>query len=149
MRVNTKQAVKLFFQNPSLVQVFKEAIANSLDANATKIDINIFIDSFAKQETLKVEIVDNGEGFTEDRYKKFCELLKVEEETHQGVGRLVYLSYFNRVTVQSYFDGKLRSFTFDDSFDEDNADMKISDVSELKQETKLLLFKKLLNSIVC
>lgn len=54
MRVNTKQAVRLFFQNPSLVQVFKEAVANSLDANANQIDINIFIDSFDKQETLRI-----------------------------------------------------------------------------------------------
>ena len=138
MRVNTKQAVKLFFQNPSLVQVFKEAVANSLDANATTVDINIFIESFEKQETLTVEIIDNGEGFTEYRYKKFCELLKVEEETHQGVGRLVYLSYFKKIEVQSVYDGKLRSFTFDDSFDEDNTDMVLSDVSESKQETKLL-----------
>ena len=44
MRVNTKQAVKLFFQNPSLEQVFKEAIANSLDANATEIKVKVYID---------------------------------------------------------------------------------------------------------
>ena len=81
MKVNTKQAIRLFFQNPSLEMVFKEALANSLDANATNIDIHIFIDSFEKQETLKVEITDNGEGFTDERYDKFCELLKVEEET--------------------------------------------------------------------
>lgn len=97
MRVNTKQAVKLFFTNPSLEQVFKEAIANSLDANATKIDVRIFIDSLEKQETLQIEITDNGEGFTSERYDKFCELLKVEEDTHKGVGRLVYLSYFNEI----------------------------------------------------
>ena len=117
MRVNTKQAVRLFFQNPSLVQVFKEAVANSLDANANQIDINIFIDSFDKQETLRIEIIDNGEGFTDYRYNKFCELLKVEENTHQGVGRLVYLSYFNKVEVRSIYDGLLRTFTFNDSFD--------------------------------
>ena len=52
MRVNTKQAVRLFFQNPSLEQVFKEAIANALDANATNIVVDIYIDSFEKQETL-------------------------------------------------------------------------------------------------
>jgi len=138
MRVNTKQAVRLFFQNPSLIQVFKEAIANSLDANATQIKVNIFIDSFDKQETLEIEITDNGEGFTDSRYKKFCELLKVEENTHQGVGRLVYLSYFNTVKVQSYFGGNYRSFTFDDNFDEDNTDMSLSIVSEEKQETKLI-----------
>ena len=138
MRVNTKQAVRLFFQNPSLIQVFKEAIANSLDANATQIKVNIFIDSFDKQETLEIEITDNGDGFTDSRYKKFCELLKVEENTHQGVGRLVYLSYFNTVKVQSYFRGNYRSFTFDESFDEDKTDMTLSIVSEKKQETKLV-----------
>ena len=138
MRVNTKQAVRLFFQNPSLIQVFKEAIANSLDANATQIKVNIFIDSFDKQETLEIEITDNGDGFTDSRYKKFCELLKVEENTHQGVGRLVYLSYFNTVKVQSYFGGNYRSFTFDESFDEDKTDMTLSIVSEKKQETKLV-----------
>lgn len=35
MKVNTKQAIKLFFQNPSLDMVFKEAIANSLEAHPT------------------------------------------------------------------------------------------------------------------
>lgn len=138
MRVNTKQAVRLFFQNPSLIQVFKEAVANSLDANANRIDINIFIDSFDKQETLSIEIIDNGEGFTDDRYNKFCELLKVEEETHQGVGRLVYLSYFNKIEVCSLFDGKLRTFTFNDSFDENNTDMSLSQASDARQETKLI-----------
>jgi DNA mismatch repair ATPase MutL len=60
MKVNTKQAIKIFFQNPSLDMVFKEAIANSLDAKATKIEVNVTIDSFEKQETLHVDIIDNG-----------------------------------------------------------------------------------------
>ncbi len=138
MRVNTKQAVRIFFQNPSLIQVFKEAVANSLDANANQIDINIFIDSFNKQETLRIEIIDNGEGFTDYRYNKFCELLKVEENTHQGVGRLVYLSYFNKVEVRSIYDGLLRTFTFNDSFDENNTDMSLSQAPDARQETKLV-----------
>ena len=87
----------MFFTNPSLEQVFKEAIANSLDANATSVEVKIFIDSFEKQETLQLTVTDNGEGFTDKRYDKFCELLKVEEDTHKGVGRLVYLSYFDTI----------------------------------------------------
>lgn len=137
MRVNTKQAVKLFFQNPSLEQVFKEAIANSLDANATDIKVNVYIDSFEKQETLQIEIVDNGEGFTDKRYDKFCELLKVEEDTHKGVGRLVYLSYFDKIEVSSYFDGQHRTFTFNDEFDGEKTDMQLLKDSGGKQETKL------------
>ena len=138
MRVNTKQAVKLFFTNPSLEQVFKEAIANSLDAEATKIDVDIFIDSFEKQETLQVKITDNGEGFTTDRYDKFCELLKVEEDTHKGVGRLVYLSYFNTIEVSSFYDRYQRKFTFNDDFDKEKTDMQLSKNDNNKQETTLL-----------
>lgn len=138
MRVNTKQAVKLFFQNPSLEQVFKEAIANSLDANATDIKVNVFIDSFEKQETLRIKIVDNGEGFTEERYEKFCELLKVEEETHKGVGRLVYLSYFDTIEISSYYNGNHRTFTFNDGFDKEKTDMKLLVDAEKKQETTLV-----------
>lgn len=138
MRVNTKQAVKLFFTNPSLEQVFKEAVANSLDANATKIDINIFIDSLEKQESLQIEITDNGDGFTDERYDKFCELLKVEEDTHKGVGRLVYLSYFNQIEVSSYYGDYHRTFTFNDDFDKDKSDMQLSNNIDKKNSTSLL-----------
>lgn len=135
MRVNTKQAVRLFFQNPSLEQVFKEAIANSLDANATNVEVKVFIDSFEKQETLQLTITDDGEGFTNKRYDKFCELLNVEEDTHKGIGRLVYLSYFKTIEVTSCYDGNIRTFTFNDTFDRDKSDMKVVADEEGKQET--------------
>ena len=38
MKVKLSQAVKMFFGNSSLEMVYFEAIANALDANATKID---------------------------------------------------------------------------------------------------------------
>ena len=137
MNVNTRQAIKLFFQNPSLDMVFKEAIANSLDANATKIDVHVFIDSFEKQETLVVEIIDNGEGFTDERYEKFCELLKVDEETHQGVGRLVYLSYFDKISIKSRYGKELRTFTFDCDFDKEQSDMQKQFFDDEKRETHI------------
>ena len=134
MKVNTRQAIKLFFQNPSLDMVFKEAIANSLDANATNIEVKVYIDSFDQQETLSVEIIDNGDGFTDERYEKFCELLKVDEETHQGVGRLVYLCYFNKITVASQYDHLFRLFTFDNDFDKEHSDMRLtSTIDDLKR----------------
>ena len=55
MRVNTKQAVRLFFQNPSLVQVFKEAVANSVDANANQIDINILLTLLISKKHLELK----------------------------------------------------------------------------------------------
>lgn len=138
MRVNTKQAVRLFFTNPSLEQVFKEAIANSLDANATSVEVKVFIDSFEKQETLQLTITDNGEGFTDERYDKFCELLKVEEDSHKGVGRLVYLSYFDTIEVSSQYGDYYRTFTFNDTFDKDKSDMQLVANEGGLQETKVL-----------
>ena len=137
MKVNTKQAIKIFFQNPSLDMVFKEAIANSLDAKATKIEVNVTIDSFEKQETLHVDIIDNGEGFTNERYDKFCELLKVDEDTHQGVGRLVYLYYFDKITVNSKYGSSFRYFTFDSNFDKEQSDMKIIQNEEGIQDQEI------------
>lgn len=138
MKINVKQAIRIFFQNPSLEMVFIEAIANSLDAGATKIDIDIFIEALDKPESLKMRITDNGEGFTDERYLKFCELLKVEEDSHKGVGRLVYLCYFDKMTVSSKFENKHRVFTFDNEFDETNSNMQIVDTKENVQETSIL-----------
>lgn len=115
--------------------VFKEAVANSLDANATNIKVQVYIDSFEKQETLKVCITDNGEGFTDERYDKFCELLKVDEETHKGAGRLVYLCYFDNVSVISYYGHKCRKFTFNSDFDKEQSDMIKEDAEESNQTT--------------
>lgn len=137
MKVNIKQAIRLLFQNPSLEMVFKEAIANSLDANAANIKIHVFIDSFDKQETLKVDIIDNGEGFTDERYDKFCELLKVDEETHKGAGRLVYLCYFDNISVISYYGHECRKFTFNSEFDKEKSDMSTTYLEKESYETKL------------
>ncbi|MFR9545801.1 MAG: ATP-binding protein [Rikenellaceae bacterium] len=136
MKINIKQAIRVFFQNPSLEMVFIEAIANSLDAKATKIDIDISIDAFDKVETLEVAITDNGEGFTDERYKKFCELLKVEEDSHRGVGRLVYLCYFNEITIDSQFDGKARKFMYNQEFEESDTN-NVVDIKGKTNTTKL------------
>lgn len=138
MKINVKQAIRIFFQNPSLEMVFIEAIANSMDAGATKIDIDISIEALDKPESLKMKITDNGEGFTDERYLKFCELLKVEEDSHKGVGRLVYLCYFDKMTVSSKFQKKHRVFTFDNEFDETNSDMQINNTENDIQETSIL-----------
>lgn len=120
MKVKLSQAVKMFFGNSSLEMVYFEAIANALDANATEIDIKIFTKALNQPETLQIEISDNGEGFTDERYKKFSKLFDVDESTHKGLGRLVYLCYFEDVKVNSYFDKtKNRKFDFSEGFEEE------------------------------
>lgn len=135
MKINLKQAVRYFFNNPSLELVYVEAVANSIDAGATKIDIEIEIEEISKPETLTILIRDNGEGFTEKRYSKFSELMKVEDDSHKGLGRLVFLSYFDKVEITSYFNKNKRTFEYSTEFDE--AQMQLEKTQTEKQQTEL------------
>ena len=117
MDIETSSAIKLFFPNPSLLLVFYEAIANSLDAGATKIDITVSIHSFKKAETLNVKIIDNGTGFNNESFERFKTLLKPKDGDHKGIGRLVFLNYFKKVEIISEWENKRRSFVFKNNFD--------------------------------
>ncbi len=134
MKVKLSQAVKMFFGNSSLEMVYFEAIANALDANATGIDIKISAKALNQPETLQIEISDNGEGFTDERYKKFSKLFDVEESSHKGLGRLVYLCYFDHVKVSSYYEKtQKREFDFSEGFEEEK--FKVSEVNECASGT--------------
>lgn len=118
MKINLKKAVATFYPSPSYELIYFEAIANAIDAGATEINISINIDSFAQTDTLKLEIQDNGNGFTEENFDKFSQLLEVTSKDHKGLGRLVYLAYFNSIEFESIFNNyQIRTFTFDKNFD--------------------------------
>ena len=119
MNVPMKEAIEHFFTNPSFDLIYSEALANSLDAGASKVDIKIKIHSFEKPETLKIEIKDNGMGFNERNFNKFSNLLMKADNQHKGLGRLVYLKYFDNVHVESVFDEtQKRIFDFCNDFQE-------------------------------
>ncbi len=134
MDVKLSQAVKIFFGQSSLEMVYIEAIANSLDAKATEINIDIYAKSYKDVKTLVLEIKDNGIGFTEKRYKKFCRLFDVEENSHKGLGRLVYPCYFDKIEIESIFNKtQKRNFAFTEELNENNS--KINKVKEQKNGT--------------
>jgi hypothetical protein len=138
MQIDIRQAMKFLYKSHSLENVFIEAIHNSIDANASKIDIEISIEAFDKPETLIIKITDNGVGFTDERYEKFCKLMKVNEDTHRGVGRLVYLYYFEKINISSKYDRKQRTFTYDNDFDEYHSDMQEIELNEAVSETTIV-----------
>lgn len=118
MRVKLNKAVKMFFANSSLEMVYIEAIANALDAGAKKIDINISARDYSQPETLAISIEDDGAGFTDDRFAKFSNLFDVDESSHKGLGRLVYLCYFENVSVISFYNRfNQRTIQFSEGFD--------------------------------
>lgn len=128
MKVKLGQAVKMFFGNASLEMVYLEAVANAFDAGANRISIEISAQAYNKPESIEIVISDNGMGFTPERYKKFSNLFDVEESSHKGLGRLVYLCYFDEVGVKSFYNGDSQiEFKFSEAFKEEDA--KITKVS--------------------
>lgn len=76
MEIRTGLAGKKFFPNPKFVQVLFEAIANAFDAGATQIAIKIRADDEIEQQHLEVEVSDDGEGLTDERWKRFREIVE-------------------------------------------------------------------------
>ena len=137
MEVNIKQAVKALFHNPSFEMVYYEALANALDAGATEFDVTAKLSNKEQIQNLSLTIRDNGVGFTEERFSKFGKLFAVEEKSHKGLGRLVYLCYFESIRVESYFDKtKKRTFTFSDSFKNESI---VEDVPQQASGTTLTM----------
>lgn len=118
MEVNIQKAVKIFFSNSSFEMIYNEALANALDAGANEIRINISLPNKTQLQNLHLTISDNGAGFDDIRFGKFSKLFDVEEQSHKGLGRLVYLCYFDTIHIESsYNEGtKKRTFTFNDEF---------------------------------
>lgn len=138
MEVKLTQAVKMFFGNSSLEMVFFEAIANSLDAEATEINIEISAKAYNQPETLTIKISDNGVGFTDEKYYKFSKLFDVDESSHKGLGRLVYLCYFEDVKISSYYESTYhREFEFNENFD--SKKVQINAVHPMLSGTTILM----------
>ncbi len=140
MKINAENAIKLFFSTPSLQMIYNEAVANSIFAGASEIYIKITIDSFTKQNTLSITIEDNGEGFNDKNFGKFVELLNYEDESRKGIGRLIFLNYFNEIEVVSYYENnKKRSFTYSNDFEGKESEYTIETVEKSSKNTILTM----------
>ena len=97
--------------------IYFEAFANALDANATEFNIEISLSSRDDLRNMVITLSDNGVGFDDIRFEKFSKLFDVEDQSHKGLGRLVYLCYFDEVQVKSVFNNsKQRVFIFNETF---------------------------------
>ena len=138
MEINLEKAVSYFYPvATSLELVYFEAIANAIDANATEINIEINVSSFNAPESLVITITDNGDGFTNERYKKFSKLLETEEDDHKGIGRLVFLKYFKKIEVASTYVNSTRNFIFQNTFKKKNCTV-VSKSADDKQGSILI-----------
>jgi hypothetical protein len=131
MEIETKYAVSIFFNNPSFIQIYFEAVANALDAGASEIDVFIDTDGDICPKHLEITIKDNGDGFTEERFNNFSRLQKPKDTYHKGLGRLIYLQYFSKITIESVFGTKKRTFMFSDTF-KGQSDVQTASASDFK-----------------
>ncbi len=116
MEIITSKAIALFFPNPKMELVYYEAIANAIDAGASEITIESRIDPGTGASAFEIIISDNGMGFNNKNFQKFTKLLDVDQPDHKGVGRLVYLNYFDKVNISSIFGNQKRLFEFNNAF---------------------------------
>ena len=145
MEIETSSAIKLFFPNPSLVLVFFEAIANSLDAEATEIGIHISMQSFAAASTLSVKVTDNGKGFNDESFERFKTLMKPLDSYHKGIGRLVFLDYFSQIEIESQWGNNCRRFVYNQGF---NGESKLEELVNEKPPCTTLTFSGFLKDKV-
>jgi len=94
-------------------QVLYEAITNSIQANATNIEIKFIYNilDFNKKDIKdnkkvleSIEIIDNGIGFTSKNIKAFKEYKTDNKKVEfgcKGVGRFLYLKLFEKVEIRS------------------------------------------------
>lgn len=108
MLVNIERVVDNL-KNIKLNNIFFEAITNSIQAKATKIEIKIYSRNlYEDREKIppyvdKIEIIDNGDGFNEENLKSFKEYGSKHKISLgcKGVGRFVYLKLFKHIDIKS------------------------------------------------
>ena len=106
MQVNIKAVVD-DLKNIQVKNVIYEAVMNAIEANATKIDIKIYTRNLDKENQKpyidKMQIIDNGEGFTQKNIQSFEEYRSAHKQNLgcKGIGRFIYLKIFNHINIKS------------------------------------------------
>ncbi|WP_332061127.1 ATP-binding protein [Bartonella sp. CB74] len=110
MLVNIQSLINKLSKNINTVTVLKEAIVNSIQANATRIDLVFKLDAdiLENGSILSMNIFDNGDGFTEENIKSFSTYGSDHKlkDGCKGIGRITYLKIFKKVILTSFCKNK-------------------------------------------
>lgn len=140
---------------------FKEALNNSLEAIKCKnpkndeykdarISVNIFVkkDSANELRLDYIEIKDNGSGFTEKGFERFCRYMDISKGfNNKGTGRFYLIKAFNKALYKSTCKLKNEFYNVEFNFSASNpaVDMFIHIIKEEKSQigsigTTLILY---------
>jgi len=145
--VNVEDIVRNLGKNIKFNQPMYEAIINSLEANATKITIEIHHDSPIEGVEPKItgfKISDNGEGFIEKNRVAFTKLWTDNKATIgcKGSGRFTWLSVFEQIEIESFIVSEQKHvfIPFNKQFSRDS--IQIED-GEVKESSTILTFRNI------
>lgn len=105
--------------------VVREALTNAIHAGATNITVKLGFalkqQSFLEEDRSYlqgIEVIDDGEGFTDSNLAYFDEILTSHKDSigGKGVGRLAYLKYANTVKIASQLSTELVKFPYTETF---------------------------------
>lgn len=120
MFIDIKNAVEKY-KKSTISDSINEAIVNSIQANATKIEIEINSSSDLGGELISsVKIKDNGDGFNSINRNSFYEYQTAYKKSKgcKGIGRISYLKTFQRVRISSKQNCELVEFDFNEKFND-------------------------------
>lgn len=120
-------------------QVVYEAITNSIQADATQIELSINslnsdFDDVGNQYVSEIQVVDNGHGFKSDDLESFQTYRSRHKKARfgaKGVGRFLFLKIFENVHILS--QDKEINFNIDN-------DVTISEINRISDKTKLRIY---------
>ena len=139
MKTNVKRMLSHFYKNVTVNDVLKEAVMNSIQANATDIRINLEyeynqnIDNESSNlgNLYKIIVSDNGEGLNSKNLNAFFEV-GTENKINlggKGLGRFSFLKIARSVSIESVSDaGKYITFEF--SYDSNLESVSIQEAIE-------------------
>lgn len=119
----------------TVLNVFYELVANSLDAGAKRIQVRILRTDKDVTVGSFIEVIDDGHGILGADLDKIVNAMKPGDSMHKGLGRFVAAKCFGSVTYVSVAsDGKKRSFEIcpgtDGAFTRDDIKTDNADPSE-------------------
>ena len=134
------------YKKSSIFDSINEAIVNSIQASATKIEITIQASKSSQSDILEerefissVEIKDNGDGLNKSNRESFLTYLSSHKKNQgcKGIGRLSYLKTFKKVHISSKQNNELVAFDFTPELSEDK--LKPKEIIYNEKETIITL----------
>lgn len=105
--------VSHMFGRVSFSQVILEAVANSIDSGASDVKVELVSNSKIGDEFyLDIKVTDNGSGISERGLDRFIAVRKPKDAKHKGMGRLVFLKFFESAEVYSSCADRSVEFIF-------------------------------------